>query len=649
MAIVKMNKFTLLSIQSDKDKLLTALQKLKKVQFINLQAEEKLEDDQNSRTIMKDNLGEEYEVYEQCLSKITFSIDFINKFFPEKKPLLSMLQDKREVTINELEAIATDSDWNEVYEELKAKEIYLSDLDNKINSLKGAIDELKNWEALDVEPSRFKQFKASKAILGTLSKQYESNALKELEEKLNYSYIEIVQRTNQDLYLLVITHNCETDLTEEILKNYGFTSFTSDIKSIPKEYIENNLTQIEEIRAEKKHIIAAISKFEDKREELLFAYEYYNNLITKLQVSINFLKTKNVIAISGWNPVEANDELKRTIEEAIGSDYYIEFEEVRQEELEQVPIKLKNNKFAASFEGVIEMYSMPVYSEVDPTPILSIFYFLFFGMMLSDAGYGLIIVAAASFALYRVKDEEKRKSYKLFFLAGLSTVIWGAIYGGWFGDLPSYFGIVPPKLLDSTGDITTIFIMSLGFGIVHIFIGLGIKGYMLIRAGDIRAAIYDVLTWYITLIGILIAILGIGGKLGLIMIVVGLVVLLLTQGRSAPTIGGKIGWGVYGVYGITSYLGDIVSYSRLLALGLATGFIANALNLIISLIPSPYKYVLAPFLFVGLHTFNLLVNALGAYVHAARLQYLEFFNKFYEGGGKKFTPYNFSNKYIKIK
>ncbi|QAA34065.1 V-type ATP synthase subunit I [Clostridium manihotivorum] len=649
MAIVKMNKFTLLSIKSDKDKLLSALQKLQKVQFINLQAEEKLEDDISNKSLLKYNVGEEYEGYEQCLSKITFSLDFINKFFPEKKPLLSMLQDKKEITINELEAIVKACDWHEVYEELKAKEISLSDLDNKINSLKGEIGEMESWVSLDVAPSSFKQLKASKAILGTISKQYESNALKELEEKLNYSYVEVLQRTNQDLYILVITHNCEIELTEEILKNYGFTSFTSDIKNTPKEYIENNLRQIEEIRAEEKDIIAAVAELQDKREELLFAYEYYNNLITKLRAANNFLKTRNVIAISGWNPVDANDELKRAIEEAIGADYYIEFEQIREEEVEQVPIKLKNNKFGASFEGVIEMYSMPTYSEVDPTPILSIFYFLFFGMMLSDAGYGLIIVAAASFALYRVKDEEKRKSYKMFLLAGLSTVIWGAIYGGWFGDLPSYFGIVPPKLLDSTGDITTIFIMSLGFGIVHIFIGLGIKAYMLIKAGDIKAAIYDVLTWYITLVGILLAILGIGGKLGLIMIVVGLIGLLLTQGRSAPTVAGKIGWGVYGVYGITSYLGDIVSYSRLLALGLATGFIANALNLIISLIPSPYKYVLAPFLFVGLHTFNLLVNALGSYVHAARLQYLEFFNKFYEGGGKKFTPYSFSNKYIKIK
>ncbi len=141
---------------------------------------------------------------------------------------------------------------------------------------------------------------------------------------------------------------------------------------------------------------------------------------------------------------------------------------------------------------------------------------------------------------------------------------------------------------------------------------------------------------------------GVGASVGKILLIIGLVGLLLTQGRSAPTLGGKIGGGIYGVYGATSYLGDVVSYSRLLALGLATGFIANALNLIVNLIPSPFNYVISPILFIALHLFNLLVNALGSYVHTARLQYLEFFNKFYEGGGKKFTPYKLSEQYLKI-
>ncbi len=142
--------------------------------------------------------------------------------------------------------------------------------------------------------------------------------------------------------------------------------------------------------------------------------------------------------------------------------------------------------------------------------------------------------------------------------------------------------------------------------------------------------------------------LSIGGVLGKVLLFGGLIALLLTQGRASESIGGKIGGGVYGVYGITGYLGDIVSYSRLLALGLATGFIANALNLIVNLIPSPFSYIISPILFIGLHLFNLLINALGSYVHAARLQYLEFFSKFYEGGGRKFTPFKLSDIFIKI-
>ena len=139
-----------------------------------------------------------------------------------------------------------------------------------------------------------------------------------------------------------------------------------------------------------------------------------------------------------------------------------------------------------------------------------------------------------------------------------------------------------------------------------------------------------------------------GGSIGKIMVIVGFVGLVLTQGRDADTIGGKLGGGIYGLYGITGYIGDIVSYSRLLALGLATGFIANAFNLMINLIPTPVKYFVGPIIFIGGHLFNLGVNALGAYVHSSRLQYLEFFNKFYEGGGRKFTPFKSVSKFMNV-
>lgn len=648
MAIVKMNKFTLLSFESEKEKLLSALQSFQGVQFINLQEDYRFNEEDDKKKIWKDDVGEKYSTYEDNLMKIKFSLDFINEFFPEKKSMLSMLDDKKEIALRDLEESIKSNKWNEVYVELKSKERTLNELNNEITKLEGNISELSGWRNLDVSTSELMTFKYSKVILGTVTKQYESSILNDLERELKYSSVEIINKDNQDLYLLIVVHHSEFKNADEILKRYGFTWFEVNLDKTPQQCIDENVSKISKIKEEKNSIKGYLEKYKVERDKLIEAYEYFTNLVTKLEASNNFLKTKSVIAMSGWNLEENNNELIKAIEETVGEKFFIEFEEVKEEEVEEVPIKLRNNGFASSFEGVIEMYSLPKYSEIDPTPILSIFYFIFFGMMLSDAGYGLVIIAAAAFALYKSKDKEKRKSYKMFLLAGISTVIWGAIYGGWFGDLPSYFGVVPPKLLDSTGDISKIFILSLAFGVIHIFIGLGIKGYMLIKAGNIKDAIYDVLTWYVTLIGAFLAILGIGGKIGIIMLVIGLVGLVVTQGRTAPTIGGKIGWGIYGVYGITGYLGDIVSYSRLLALGLATGFIANALNLIISLFPVPFKYIAAPFLFIGLHTFNLLINALGSYVHAARLQYLEFFSKFYEGGGKKFTPYKLSDKYIKI-
>ena len=123
----------------------------------------------------------------------------------------------------------------------------------------------------------------------------------------------------------------------------------------------------------------------------------------------------------------------------------------------------------------------------------------------------------------------------------------------------------------------------------------------------------------------------------------------MTQGRDAKGIGGKIGGGVYGVYNITGYVGDIVSYSRLLALGLATGFIGNAFNIMGGLMPFPFSLILTPLLLIPLHLFNFAIGALGSYVHSSRLQYLEFFGKFYKGGGKKFLPLTYSSEYVRIK
>ncbi|WP_138206076.1 V-type ATP synthase subunit I [Haloimpatiens lingqiaonensis] len=648
MAIVKMNKFTLLTFESQKEKLLEALQNFEGVEFINLQEEQSTEKIEEFKDLVKDEVDLKCAKYEENLSKLKFALNFLQRYIPQKSGVKAFLEDKKQLSYRGLNSIMEKNSWENTYSDLKEREVKLNTLSNERTKYETEIKSLELWRNFDAPFKYLKEFKKTSYFIGTLAKQYEQELVSKFKDEIQYGHFEILNSQNQDIYIFAMVHESEKQKAEELLKNYGFSYATLNYEEEPRVLIENYSAKIKEINKEEEIIVGEIKQFISNVEELQLAYEYYNNLIIRNYASNNFLRTNKIVTICGWIALENNKELEDAVIKTIGQDYYLNFSEVSEEEVEKVPIKLKNGGFSSAFESLVEMYSLPLYSEVDPTPILSVFYFIFFGMMLSDAGYGLIMVIASAYAIKKVKDPERRKTFKLFLFAGISTMIWGTIYGGWFGDLLNYFGIKPPMLIDPTRDISQIFILSLAFGVIHVFVGLGIKAYILIRAGKLKDAIYDVLTWYLTLIGAILMLVGIGGSLGKWLLIVGLVGLLLTQGRTAPSLGGKIGGGLYGVYGITGYLGDIVSYSRLLALGLATGFIANALNLIVSLFPVPIKYILSPILFVGLHLFNLVINALGSYVHAARLQYLEFFGKFYEGGGKKFTPFKLSEEYIKI-
>ena len=301
------------------------------------------------------------------------------------------------------------------------------------------------------------------------------------------------------------------------------------------------------------------------------------------------------------------------------------------------------------------MYSYPTYKEIDPTPAISLFFIVFFGMMLADAGYGVLITIASIFLYVKSKTQEKKSTYRLFIFTGISTAIWGILYGAYFGDLlQRYFSINVPVILDVNTDIMTIFIIAIAFGFIHLVLGLIMKAIVYFKNGKIIDIIYDVVSWLLILAGVLVFALQtfikvLSPSIAIFLIVAGILILLFTQGRESKGIAGKIGGGVYGVYGITGYLGDIISYSRLLALGLASGFIANAFNIIGGLIPSPFNLVITPLMLIPLHLFNLGINALGTYVHSARLQYLEFFGKFYTGGGRKFSPFRYTDQYIRIK
>lgn len=646
MAIVKMNKFTLLAFESKKDILLEKLQGFSEVEFINLQNEDYLEEHEELKELMNDSVDSKYAKSEEDLSKVKFTLEFLKKYVPQKSGLKAMREGKRALTLEELKAEVENSTWKELYEKVKEKDVHLANLDNEKTKLEGEIDSLKPLEGLDVS---FEELNSMNTpyFLGSVAKQYED----ELVSGLSKGYIEIISRDNQDVYFLALANKEDKEEIEEVLRGFGFSAFKTERTETPIKVIHTNMDRIEKIEGEKFLIKEELSALDEEVKYLELAYEYYHNEYTRTLVNTNFLKTDKVSLIQGWIAYSDNDELTRIVKDTLGEDYYLSFAEVKDEEIDDVPIRLKNNDLFKSFENITEMYSLPRYNEIDPTPLLTPFFLIFFGMMVADVGYGLLVLIGSIVALKALKlDKGQRQFAKFFFYLSFPTILFGFVYGAFFGDL-----LPLPALIDTNKDVTTILILSVVFGVIQIFFGLGIKAYILIRNGKAFDAFCDVGSWVITLVSI--GVFGFGSfagngivkAIGMWCMIIGMVLIVITQGRHMKSVGGKLGEGLYSLYGITGYIGDLVSYTRLMALGLAGGSIAGALNLIIGMFPGVAFFIFGPVIFILGQLFNLGLSLLGAYVHTCRLEYVEYFSKFYEGGGKPFKPFKTLDKFIDIK
>ena len=315
------------------------------------------------------------------------------------------------------------------------------------------------------------------------------------------------------------------------------------------------------------------------------------------------------------------------------------------------------------------MYALPGKNDVDPSGIMAFFYYLLFGMMLSDAGYGVLMTIGSWFILKKTGVEgSMRKTMKMFFYCGISTTIWGALFGSWFGDIvqvvcTNFLGYTqPPDIalwFEPIKDPIKLLLFSFIIGICHLFLGLVVLGVMKWRDGDKVSAICDTVPIMMTVLGaapLAGSILAPGipkviMEIAKYVAIAGVVLIVLTSSRSSKNIFARLGGGLYGLYNIASgYLSDILSYSRLLALGLATGSIGSVINMLGSMVQNPVvKAIMLVVVFIVGHTLNMAINVLGAYVHTNRLQFVELFGKFYEGGGRAFEPLKFNTKFFKIK
>ena len=536
----------------------------------------------------------------------------------------------------------------------------INEAESRIPQLEIRIDTLKQWTALDV-PMNFRGTATTRAFIGTVPYAVSAEAIEEMLP--DGCSAEAIFSSKEQTDLFVICTREAADEAEDVLRKNAFVPLSEPDNHTASELIDAGRDEIRKLNESIESAKSEIEKLAAERSELQFASDYLTMRKDKYEALDALGFTENTFILNGYIPEKYAEKLKKEIESKFTAS--IEFSDPGEDE--DVPVLLENGRFSSPVEGITQMYAMPGKQDVDPTPVMAFFYYLFFGMMLSDAGYGLIMVIGTMIALKKFKLETTmRKTLTMFRNCGISTVIWGALFGSWFGDIVQvtareFLGKEIGSIalwFEPMSDPVKLLLFSYGLGILHLFLGVAVSFKMSWDKGDKLGAIFDTLPVYLIVIGVA----PIGAamfvdvdpslkKIGLYVMLAGVAILVLTAGRSSKSVFGKFFGGLYALYNTaTGYLGDILSYSRLLALGLATGSIASVINLI-GTMPENKIIKLVLFIIVCIigHTANLAINLLGAYVHTDRLQFVELFSKFYTGGGREFEPLTVNTKYIKFK
>jgi len=354
-------------------------------------------------------------------------------------------------------------------------------------------------------------------------------------------------------------------------------------------------------------------------------------------------RTGSTAMMSGWVPKHLAGELSADIKKSF-PDAQTALREPQ--EGEEPPVLLHNSPITRPYEAVVTGFALPAFGALDPTSVMMPFFACFFGMMVSDAGYGLLMALLIPLMVkFMQPSEGARKLFWILAGGGLATVVWGALYNTWFGFGPW------PSVFDPVNNSLPVMAVCIGIGALHLFTGLGLGAAQNIRKGDYLSVVYDQLSWAMLVIGLGLLALPQTAGFGKWLAIAGAVIVLLTAGRNKTNNPIKrLVSGLGALYGVTGWISDLLSYMRLFGMGLATGVIGMVINQLVGMMMGGgiIGMVLGAVVFVGAHLFNAAINILGAYVHACRLQYIEFFGKFYEEGGKPFKPLRLAPRYVRI-
>lgn len=622
MAIVKMSKFNLLSFEEKRSSLLNILQNFNYVHFNDLEVSE-------DETYLKEVKNEsKLNDLNESLDKLHYSIETVNKFAGENKT------DLKRIDLDKVYKAGSNFDFNLIYDKLLKLVKKREGLVDKRQAISQKIDDLGPWKDIDTDLTTLYDSNRVYVDTGSISSQFYDTLRKTLVEKhLDESMVYRFSEADKLSYVVAISSLADEEEFKEILREFGFVrikvraegSVVNSLKELESERKAVN-SEIEKIETE----IAEFSKYSDDFN----LYEAYLENERKKEASAEFfLKTKSMDVIEGYVPEDMTDTFKNDLKSVLDEKFILDIKEAELDD-PKVPIILDNNKVVEPFESIVETYALPQYNEIDPSLLVAIFYTIFTGFMIGDLGYGLLGLIGTIYLL-KTKDfpKSKEKMIKVFMAISISSCVFGILFGSVFGGIID----VPFGWIDTQQDVYTLIGMSFAIGTVALAVSVAMTIVINLKNNRPLDAVYDSLFIYMFLGGIGYYVYS-KNKIGLYIMAAGMVGILLFSGRDAKSIGGRLGSGFYNVYGLTSWIGDFVSFLRLMALVLSGGFVAYAVNVIVKMVGGSgiVGIIGAILIFVLFQLFNMFLSYLSAYVHGLRLIYVEMFNKFYEGGGVKF-------------
>lgn len=668
MAVLQMRKINICAMKKNRKKILEFLQRKGCLEIQVTESEDSVFEKMNTAT--------QISIFERNAALADNALDVLDKYCPENKSMLAGLEGKKQIDSEEYQkSIDNQQDIMTLVNKILQAGKVIEEKEAAIIRCNEEIESLKPWLHLDV-PMNYQGTKKTGFLLGSISGTYTQESLiakiEQIEEMPESVYIQAIDSDKYQTYVTVVFIKEQQEQVERALRELSFnrppliTSHTPDVSTKKREEaIVSIQNEIEAIQQE-------LADYSERRVEIKEIADYYIVRADKYRVVGSILQSKHTFFVTGFIPEKEIEDLRKNLEDR----FTVAIDVEEPDEKEDVPVLLSNNKTAGAVEGVVTSFGYPTKHEIDPTAITAFFYYFFFGIMLSDAAYGLLMFLGCLWALKKFPNmsEGMQKSLRMFKNCGISTLVWGILFGGYFGDAITVIGntffdvniTVPALWFAPIEKPMQMLIYCMIFGIVHLFVGLGIKGYMMLRQKDIMAFVCDVVFWYVFLIGLILMLVptSIFGSLAgttivfpawanllaKIMTIGGMVGILLMAGRRAKNPVKRLLLGAYSLYDTTSWLSDLLSYSRLLALGLATGVIAQVINTMAAMggktVVGVVMFILV---FIIGHVFNMAINLLGAYVHTNRLQYVEFFGKFFEGGSREFKPFKENTKYVNVK